>query len=113
MTEWIKCSDRFPKNNQQVLVHYKFDPADGSLDYANGYKLTHFSFGAKVYEYPKDKPGYILSHWDEKQPNWGLDDRYTITHWAELPAPPNSTYSEEKGGYIRGMMATPDLTVEP
>jgi hypothetical protein len=40
-----------------------------------------------------------------------LSDR--VTHWAELPAPPNSTYSEEKGGYIRGMMATPDLTVEP
>ncbi len=89
MTEWIKCRERLPKNNQHVLAYYKFDPSDGSWDYSSGYRLIMFSFGKRVHEYPTDKPGYTLSHWDEKEPNWGLDDRYTITYWAELPEAPH------------------------
>lgn len=90
MTEWFKCSERLPKNNQLVIAYYKFDPSDGSWDHSEGYKILYFSFGKNVHEYPKEKPGYTLTHWDQNEPNWGLDDRYKITHWTELLKPPEN-----------------------
>lgn len=88
MTEWISVKDRLPKNNQDVLAYYNFDPSDGSSEHIREYKVVYFRFGKNVYEYPKDKPGYTIYHWDLKEPNWGLDERYTVTHWAELPEGP-------------------------
>ncbi len=90
MTEWINVKDRLPTNNQYVLAYYEYDPSDGSWDHRKGYKLISFQYGGRVHEYPKDKPGYTLSHWDSTMPNWGLDDCYKITHWAELPKEPKS-----------------------
>lgn len=89
MTEWISVKTALPKNNQRVLVFYKFDPSDGSWDHSRGMKITSFSFGKRVYETYNEKPGYQLTHWKRDEPNWGMefDDRYEITHWSEVTEP--------------------------
>ena len=84
MTEWIKCSDRLPTEDKDYLGF------DGSIHQVSFDSHTDYNPWRDSHGYARD-----------------------ITHWAELPEPPNSTYTEEKGGYIRGMMATPDLMVEP
>lgn len=88
MNEWISVEDRLPKNNEQVLIWYKFDPSNGTWDYRSGMMMTSFSYGGNVVEYPEDKPGYWLTHWDQKISNWHVDDRYQVTHWMSLPPQP-------------------------
>jgi len=86
----ISINDSYPRNNQQVLVWYKFDPSDGSWDYDEGFKITSFQYGAHVTEYRENLPGYRLIRWDEKMPKFFIenDDRYKVTHWMPLPEKP-------------------------
>lgn len=88
--KWISVKERVPQNNQRVLVYADFDPSDGSWDYKREIKITSFSLGKRVFEYPDDKPGYCLSHWDLSAPNWNFDeDRWRVRFWMPLPEMPH------------------------
>lgn len=60
MTEWIKCSDRLPPLNTKVLV------LENSTD---------IDFGTRMFE---DDDMFFVCH----------STSYDVTHWAELPQPP-------------------------
>jgi len=64
---WIKCSDKLPEPNTDVLVFEKY------------LSLTNFK---------------IASHWGIEGTCWNDDRGYAcvgVTHWMPLPEAPNET----------------------
>lgn len=61
--KWIKCSERLPPNDEEVLVFYKhLCSSDGQI-------------------YDIVEQGRYNEHWVQLQGE-------NVTHWAELPSPP-------------------------
>ncbi|MDG9785311.1 DUF551 domain-containing protein [Metapseudomonas otitidis] len=66
MSQWIKCSERMPKPNQEVLVYRK------------GNRASHGPFFAKA----KNREMHPWEYLD------GDTCYMAITHWMPLPEPP-------------------------
>ncbi len=63
MSEWIKCSDRLPKNSNDVLV----------LNDNNKMHVSCYFFSKNMYV------------WEQRDDQIGLGN---VTHWMPLPKPP-------------------------
>ncbi len=70
MTEWIKCSDRMPKEFDAVLVCFK----DGDI------------IVCELREKELNPYRWYLIDFDEGDQCYRMD---VITHWAELPEAPH------------------------
>lgn len=69
MTNWIKCSEKLPSSYRTVLIYGD----DGIVECAQCFFRSDDSLG--YVNVVSNVPGY--------------NPRKIITHWAELPEPPN------------------------
>lgn len=77
MTQWIKCSERLPDNCRQVLV-----TASGLIG------LTFWDKDSQCWLSNNDITDYIDLYGPKFEYNIECKSEQ-ITHWAELPEPPN------------------------
>jgi len=76
-SEWIKCSDRLPENDQNVLVYHSED-----------FHITVGDFERDNVSYYIESDGskfYTDDGW-ETEISWA--QRGKVTHWMPLPNPP-------------------------
>ncbi len=87
MSEWIIVKDRFPEDNQLVLLYAKnpYGTDDIYVGYRGRTKFPDGTFGEYewVAQYPISSTGCVI---DEHE-NLYMKPR-KVTHWMPLPEPP-------------------------
>lgn len=84
MNEWIKCSDRMPKNDGKYLLFMK-----------KGYLITIGSYVKELNKFYKSKLAWVAYKLEKEHmplfKDWSTNTKpyKNVTHWMPLPEAPN------------------------